>query len=134
MLVFVLAFSACENVKEKQKAEISAMQDTAIAAHDRVMPEMGKVLKYSKKAKMQMDSLSIDTVANALAIQQLDSLYRALEQANRGMMDWMRNYKTIADTTSFETAKAYMEDQITSVKKVEADILGSIKKAEDLLH
>lgn len=104
----ILVVSSCDNNKE-----VEALKAETMRIHDEAMKDMGPMNARSRQLKKEMaelDSLS----------PRRDSLLRlvsAMEKAEEGMMDWMKNYKAPGDDMPKEEAIKYLQEQKAAIEK-----------------
>jgi len=101
--------------------------------HDEVMPKMGEVMNLKRKvlAKAQEET---DTVA----VRALRQLAKDLDDANSGMMVWMREWSKnakphINEESDLEMRKEFFVQEMERVTKVKEDINGAIAAAKSVL-
>ncbi|MEX0314008.1 MAG: hypothetical protein AB3N18_07510 [Allomuricauda sp.] len=129
ILVLFLSYSC----KEKKKAEEGPSQmEQVMAIHDEVMPKMGKLGKLVGELKGK-----IDTTATG---QEYVSAMKDLQDANRAMMDWMRDFGIRFDPEEIldgkeltEEKQIWLDEEEVKVKALKEQINSSIAKAEKLL-
>lgn len=103
------------------------------AVHDEVMPKMGEMMKLKKQLLDKTADLTDST-----EIIQLRALAKDLDEAQSGMMVWMREWSKTAqphieEKTSEEDRDAFFTAEMEKVEKVKTDINASIAAAEEVL-
>jgi anaerobic selenocysteine-containing dehydrogenase len=129
-LVLVVVVAACSN-EEKEKKE--ALLAEVMAAHDEVMPKMGELRQVAKALKTKADSL--ETVADQDFSAQVSSLREAakkIEDANEGMMEWMRQFQMPDNESPIAEVLVYLQEQKEKVEKVKDDMLKSLEEGKAL--
>lgn len=126
----ILIFQACgpdqKDLNDAKRAEV-------IAVHDEVMPKMGQLKSFEKKALQKAEEFaSMDTV-DAQQVQEMRDLALELDQAYEAMFVWMRQYETEDGERSPEEVKAYLDEQMVSVSKVNQLMKSVLTKADSLL-
>lgn len=131
-LVFTLLifFQSCGN---KQVEENKAQREQVIAVHDEVMPKMGQLKSLEKAALQKAEELQNSDTPDLEKIESLKSLASQLNQAYEGMFVWMRQYDTEDGEQTPEEVKAYLDEQLLLVSKVNEDIKAALAQAELLL-
>jgi hypothetical protein len=131
-LVFTLLifFQSCGN---KQVEENKAQREQVIAVHDEVMPKMGQLKSLEKAALQKAEELQSSDTPDLAKIESLKSLASQLNQAYEGMFVWMRQYDTEDGEQTPEEVKAYLDEQLLLVSKVNEDIKAALAQAELLL-
>ncbi len=101
------------------------LYDRVMAIHDEVMPKMDDL--YTMKTVL---SEKLKETANLPEDKRkaLEELILQLDEAGKGMMDWMHQFKP-DDIVDAEQARAYLEDEMEKVRKVKNDILAVLEKA-----
>jgi hypothetical protein len=121
LFLFALIALSCES-KEK---EVEKLKSETIAIHDEVMPKMDDIMKLKKSLKNEQDSASENNNIQGLII--------ALEESDKAMMNWMRNYDPrMEDMTDDEKIK-YLKKQRASISEVSEKMNKSIAEAEEYL-
>lgn len=126
----ILIFQACgpdqKDLNDAKRAEV-------IAVHDEVMPKMGQLKSFEKKALQKAEEFaSMDTV-DAQQVQEMKDLALELDQAYEAMFVWMRQYETEDGERSPEEVKAYLDEQMVSVSEVNQLMKSVLTKADSLL-
>lgn len=122
MLIPFLIIS-CE-LKDK---EIEKLKSETIAIHDEVMPKMDNIMKLKTSLKTELDSLSNEDSTN------VQGLIISLENADKAMMNWMRNYDPQMKDMSDDEKIEYLKNQKSSIQEVSELMKSSISEAEDYL-
>ncbi|GAA0880707.1 hypothetical protein GCM10009119_36770 [Algoriphagus jejuensis] len=131
-LVFSLLifFSACGpsqiDLNKEKRAEV-------IAVHDEVMPKLGQLKTFEKKALQKAGELSMMDSVDGDQVKNLEGLALELNQAYENMFVWMRQYEIEDDGKTPEEVKAYLEAQMVLIAKVNKDIKDALAKADSLL-
>lgn len=132
LLLGGLIMSGCNSEEKEQKL----LFEEVMKIHDEVMPDMGKLMKLSKKFKVKANLLLLDSL-NATSMDQAGASFdmsEELEMANEGMMNWMRNFELVDESTPHEEAMIYLNKELISVRKVRDDMNKARTKAEELLE
>lgn len=131
-LIFILFifFQSCEN---KQVEENKAHREQIIAIHDEVMPKMGQLKSMEKAALQKAEELQNSDSPDQAKIEALKNLATQLNQAYEGMFVWMRQYSTEDGEQAPEQIKAYLDEQLVLVSKVNEDIKAALAQADSLL-
>ena len=131
-LIFILFifFQSCEN---KQVEENKAHREQVIAIHDEVMPKMGQLKSMEKAALQKAEELQNSDSPDQAKIEALKNLATQLNQAYEGMFVWMRQYSTEDGEQAPEQIKAYLDEQLVLVSKVNEDIKAALAQADSLL-
>ena len=122
MLLVVFACDSTDSFEEK-KAEVFEI-------HDEVMPKMGELMSLKKKV--------LDKVNESENPDELRDLALKLDQAQEGMMVWMRQWSANAaphenGETTEEERMDFLNSEMEKVKKVREDINGSIAEAKKVV-
>ena len=123
-------FQSCGN---KQVEKNKVQREQIIAVHDEVMPKMGQLKSMEKAALQKVEELQSSDVPNLEKIESLKNLASQLNLAYEGMFVWMRQYNTEDGEQTPEEVKAYLEEQLLLVSKVNEDIKVVLDQAEQLL-
>ena len=113
--------------------ENKIQRDAVIAVHDEVMPKMGQLKSLEKAALQKAEELQNSEAADLAKIDSLKNIASQLNQAYEGMFVWMRQYNNEDGEQTPEEVKAYLDEQLVLVSKVNEDIKAALTKAEELL-
>jgi len=132
-LAVIIGFAAlaCESGPSEEEQQ-NSMKDEVMEIHDEVMPKMGEMNTLKNELLADAESLAIDStnVENIEKSNTLKQIAAELEEANKSMMDWMRNYKPNFDEQTHEEIMQYLEEQKMKAGEVKNKILTSIEKAK----
>lgn len=121
---------ACEpsqvDLNNKKRAEV-------MAQHDEVMPKLGQLKSFEKKAIQKAGELAASDSVDYDRIKRLEALAAELSQAYEDMFVWMRQYKTDEEGQSPEEVKAYLDKQMILVTEVNKTIKEVLAKSDSLL-
>jgi len=126
-LIFITVLMISCDSKEKEK-EIEKLKSETIAVHDEVMPKMDEIMKLKKSLRTELDSVSNDESIN------IKGLIMSLENSDKAMMNWMRNYDPQMMDMSDEEKIEYLKKQKSAIQEVSAEMKSSISQAEDYLN
>lgn len=112
---------------ESKEQEVEKLKSETIAIHDEVMPKMDDIMKLKKSLKNKQDS------ANESEQENIQNLIIALEESDKAMMNWMRNYDPRMDDMSDEEKIEYLKNQKSSISEVSDKMKQSIGEAEEYL-
>jgi hypothetical protein len=115
-----------QDLNSEKRAEVMAI-------HDEVMPKLGQLKSFEKKAAQRAAVLAAKEPIDTLQIKQLEVLAKDLDQAYEGMFVWMRQYKLDEEGKSPEEIKLYLDSQLTLVTKVNIAIKDALAKSDSLL-
>ena len=116
--------------KEKQASEIKAVMDI----HDEVMPLMGKMIKYRKKAISRAELLLQDSLdSNDQEGMELENLAIELDAAAESMMQWMRSYNPDFDSLDHDEIMVYLKSEKEKINEVNTKIKSVMDKSKELL-
>jgi hypothetical protein len=134
-VVVSMMFIACQQKETKETSpenETSAvvqLRKDVIAVHDEVMPLMSKI--YQLKNKLR--SISSSGSAKDSDKTEIDSALKNLDSADQGMRVWMREFaKLDVSGLNEEEATRRLNAEMEKIKKVKADMEGSVKVAEEI--
>ncbi|MEL6276962.1 MAG: hypothetical protein AAFU03_17815, partial [Bacteroidota bacterium] len=106
--------------------------ETMMDAHDRVMERMGEIAQAQKGL---MDASEEEGIAEE-RLQELTGANEALERAYDGMMNWMRDMKSLDELRAEgEQTKIldYIKSENSKMTQIEADLDQGIAAAKELL-
>ncbi len=129
--------SGNDATKKVMTKEDSAYTE-ALDIHDEVMPKMGKIIGYQKKAQQQLDSVAQLIKKSGMAgtkefKQRVDSLLFELKLAEKGMNDWMEGFTAEPKLPTTEERTAYFEDQKAKALKMKEKFFVALDKAKQML-
>jgi hypothetical protein len=148
MLALSLLMFACQNgSSEKVETATSAnspLEDSlykqVLAVHDEIMPKMGKLMGYEKKAQQQMDSLKSVMSGTSLPVEvsrrlatnanTLDTLNENLKAAEKAMNDWMDQFDPDPKMPTTEERAAYFARQKQKADSMKTQFLQAYQQAE----
>ncbi len=131
IIVTALFINACG---PNPSSENQKLRDEVIAAHDEVMPLMGKLKSMEKTATEKVKELESSPEPDSIQVEELKAVALDLSQAYEGMFVWMRQYKVDDEDMSPEELKAYLEDQKDQVNQVNEDIKNALDRASKVLE
>ncbi|MEQ8534699.1 MAG: hypothetical protein RIB86_22795 [Imperialibacter sp.] len=130
LLFMVASAAACSNEQKEQK---DALMAEVMAAHDEVMPKMGELRKTAKALQARADSLGALTGQDfAAEISTLRQTAERIEDANEGMMEWMRQFEMPDNEAPIAEVLVYLKDQKEKIDKVKDDMLKSLEEGKAL--
>jgi len=102
-----------------------------IALHDETMPKMGKIIGYKKVLQLKIDSL--DTYLSrkkdagaALLKKNYEKLLAQLNNAEKGMNEWMEGFNPDPQLPTSKEMVNYFEDQKQKAKKMKEDVFNAL--------
>lgn len=104
-----------------------ALYDQVMDIHDEVMPRAEDI--YQLKKELQEKVASTPNLV-AEKKQELELAIAQLDSADQSMMDWMHHFHPLPDSADQEKARAYLESEMESIKKVREFMNESIEKAK----
>ncbi|ALM08710.1 hypothetical protein SB49_13500 [Sediminicola sp. YIK13] len=129
--VFSLFFLSCK--EEKKEPNNNVQMKEVMAVHDELMPKMGKIGRLVGKLNKLEDSTETGQLYKEAKID--------LQEANKAMMDWMRelgdrfDYEEIMKGKELtEQKQLWLNEEQDKVKELKEKINGSIERAEKLLE
>tara|TARA_R110002012_G_scaffold304752_1_gene508408 strand:+ start:16031 stop:16456 length:426 start_codon:yes stop_codon:yes gene_type:complete len=130
LLFMVSTATACSNEQKEQK---DALMAEVMAAHDEVMPKMGELRKTAKDLQAKADSLSTLTEQDfSTEISTLRQTAKSIEDANEGMMEWMRQFEMPDNEAPIAEVLVYLKDQKEKVDTVRDKMLKSLEEGKAL--
>jgi len=119
-IMLVILLMSCES-KDK---EIETLKTETMAVHDEVMPKMDDIMKLKKSLKEIEDSTAQDEIMKLVV---------ALEEADKAMMNWMRNYDPKMEGMTDDEKIEYLKNKKASIEKVSEQMKSSISASERYL-
>lgn len=104
-----------------------ALYDEVMSVHDEVMPKMNDLYKAKATLSKQLredPGLSEEQKAT------INRKIARIDSASEEMMVWMRRFNPLPDSAGEDRAKAYLEGELTKVRKVKEDILQALESAQ----
>ena len=131
LAVLLITFSCGDGFD--REAEVDKILDL----HDEVMPKIGEVMNLRKKVLAKATDLESGDGTNE-QINALRDLAQDLDNAQKGMMQWMNDWAKksnphVKGTSTLEEQKAFFADEVVRVTKVKDDINNSIAEAKEAL-
>lgn len=131
-LVFSLV-AVVQSCGPNQKELNAVRRSEVIAVHDEVMPKMGQLKSFEKKALQKAGELEAMDPVDPEKVQQMKDLAVELDHAYEEMFVWMRQYETEDGARTPEEVKSYLEAQMKSVSEVNRLMKAALTKADSLL-
>ena len=119
---------AMEAMRSAQEVAYQSMTE----AHDRIMPMMGQVTAAQRAIKERLDDESLNDDREDL----YTAAFEELEDAEDGMMDWMRSMKPLAElreTMNNEAIMKYIQEETGEIAQVETRIKSAVANAKQLV-
>lgn len=116
-----------------QKDLNSKKREEVIAVHDEVMPKLGQLKAFEKRAIKRAGELAAMDAVDSAQVERLEALAKELDQAYEGMFVWMRQYELDEEGKTPEEIKAYLEEQMILVTEVNKAIKDVLAKSDSLL-
>lgn len=120
--IFFFVFTISCSPKEKKIIDLSK---EIMAIHDESMIEHGKIFKLRKNLLSQISSTN-DSILKETLTQLVDDL----DDADKGMMDWMHTYKAPEEFLPYEERLLYLENEKKKISTIRDQIHNSIIEAE----
>ena len=133
LLAFVMTFvTSCKEEKKEAPIVINEQLKLVMDIHDEVMPKMSKLGRLVGKLKGIEDSTEIGLQYKEARV--------ALQDANKAMMDWMKQFGGKFKYDEIHKGKAlteqkliWLDEEEVKVKALRDQINSSIARAEQLL-
>ena len=119
----------------QDKAAIEQAEKEVFAIHDEIMPQMGQLMEYKKTLSYEITALD-----SLLKIKANDSLQKrkdnalaissTLQEADKGMMDWMHGFNADYDKLSHEEIMKYLNSEKGKIEQIEIKMKESIANAK----
>jgi hypothetical protein len=129
--IFSVVFVTCK--EEKKVPTKTTQMKEVMAVHDELMPKMGKIGRLVGELNKIEDSTETGQVYKEAKIE--------LQEANKAMMDWMKelgdhfDYEEIMKGKELtEQKQEWLNEEEEKVKGLKEKINGSIERAEKLLE
>lgn len=118
-------------VEERAK---KALYDEVMEIHDAIMPRMDDIMQLKGDLREQLDQLKEATDAvTAEKSKAIEEIIQQLEDADEGMMNWMRNFRPLEDSTTYEDAIQYLEEQKKGIEEVKVKMEEAMEAAKNTL-
>ncbi len=133
--VTMAIFSSCG----QDKAAVEQAEKEVFVIHDEIMPQMGQLMEYKQTLSQEITALD-----SLLKIKTIDSLQKrkddalalsvSLEEADKGMMNWMHDYNGDSlKTLSGDEALKAMNAEKTKISAVRDKMKEGMEKAAQFL-
>ena len=127
-------FNCGGGTKESHEAVEQKLWDDMMVIHDKVMPSMGDIFKYSKSLQTYLDTT--EAVDPGLRTE-IEGTIEQLNQADDGMMDWMAALKQPAElkkTKSQQEVIEYLKSESEKIKVVKQKMEESIEAGREMVN
>lgn len=132
-ILFALSFVLLVGCNSEKK-EQAALFEEVMSLHDEVMPKMGNLRSLAGKLSDRADSLALDSLNdNQAQTNEIRDLSKRLKDANEGMMEWMRQFEQVEESTPHGEVMQYLMEQRRQIQKVRDDMINSESEAEKYL-
>jgi hypothetical protein len=123
----------------QDKAAVEQAEKEVFVIHDEIMPQMGQLMEYKQTLSQEITALD-----SLLKIKTIDSLQKrkddalalsvSLEEADKGMMNWMHDYNGDSlKTLSGDEALKAMNAEKTKISAVRDKMKEGMEKAAQFL-
>jgi paraquat-inducible protein B len=112
-----------------------SLHHDVMEGHDVGMAKMGQIRKSLAQIQQQLDSLNKLPVKqqDKQYLQALSGLQQELQNADKGMMSWMGEYKDDSAKDNEALRIQYLQAEKEKVNTVKKQILESLQRADSLL-
>lgn len=137
LITFLLCFS-CQSTEKKEvesseqeeklskfSEEENALYQDLMSTHDEIMPEMSDIMLLNKKIKA-----IVEDTQEPQELEKLNQLSKDLEDANEGMMVWMREFNPNLDELPEQEIVAYLKEEQKKIEKVKTNMESAIENAQ----
>ena len=130
LLILISVVFSCEKKEKKE----DLLFDEVMVIHDEATIEMSTLRKLAKKLEARVDSLqNMENTVDSIKIVELRNVVLMLREANKGMTDWMYDFKQLSDTVDSEVAISYLTEQKILISKVKKEMFEAKTQGELLL-
>ena len=124
-----------DGFSDKPVSRVDSLHHDVMEGHDIGMAKIGRLRKYMAQVQQQLDSL------NKLPVKQQDkqyqqaliTLHQQLQDADKGMNTWMKEYEDDSAKDNETLRIQYLQAEKEKVNAVKVRILQSIHRADSLL-
>lgn len=139
LLIFLLSCNNGSNKNDNSlKAEADSLYKAVLHGHDVAMPPSMKIPDLQKSAQRMVDSLAAlkgKAAEEAAPLKaKLEQLVNELDYADNAMTKWMAEMNWDSAANDLQQRVKYLTEEKLKVDKVKEAVLGSIAKADSLLH
>lgn len=117
-----------------QSNEFQAYEDEIMKIHDDVMPKMSDINRLSTELRNIKTKTSGAGEETQSKIEGLDDSLNSLRNAEKLMMDWMKNYSDTKARLTPDIAKIFYERELEKITNVKMAMLNSIENANAWLN
>lgn len=125
LFLIICMLGACNQEKDKEEA----IYNEVIALHDEVMTEMNTTARLKNELKEQLDNPSA-----GISTEEINSLMKALAEANENMMQWMRNFNQDLEGKSHQEKMDFYRQEKAKMQEIKKQFENAIEEAEELLN
>lgn len=139
--IFLFAFSllllSCgESTSESQADEAATsglgdLTNEVMAVHDEAMAKMGEVQQLMQALDQKANELQ--EAGEEKAASAMRDIVAELNDADRGMREWMRGYDPSAADPATEGAEGYLKNQLQKIEEVRENMFSAIQKGQAAL-
>lgn len=138
LCTFLSALIACSDTQsgDDTQQKVSVLQDEVLDVHDAVMPKTELILELQQQISAKITQLeSNSTNTNEENLTQLSDLKKELEEAEEGMMQWMRSYADSLDADMTPQHRlTYLQNEMKKIQEVQVSMEASIEQAQQYLN
>lgn len=115
--------------RQSQNRPVTDLEQSVMAIHDGVMPQMSELMRLKKGVSAKMDQTADEAIR-----ERGRQIGQQLTEADRAMMDWMHNYNgDTLNTLKPEQATQYLNAQKHAIEQVRDQMRQSITNASQFV-
>ena len=126
----LIAFAMVLSVSCKQQTKESSLEKELMDKHDVQMEKMEKTHQLRKSLTM----LENDSTFNEEQKAEIQSKIELLKEADKSMMNWMREYSRPDSAMNMDAQKAYFEAELVKMETVKSKMNEGIEEGQKCLE
>lgn len=128
LFLALLAISCLSTGCEQKPTERELLFDEVMDIHDECMPEVVTLNQIKRSLRKSKEGMQ-----DSIMIKKVNVTISNIENANEGMMVWMRKLEIPKEVDPDEEVVSYLKDQKVKIQKVSDEMFAALKEGNDLL-
>lgn len=134
IIPFVLIMFVLVSCQDKGKQEVAALHKEVMGAHDEIMPKHMKLQNMKATLEEQLKELNAAGEADSATVVTYHAAIDKLDEAVKGMDDWMHNWDVKYEEKGPEKAISYLKEQKKIIEEVKEDFKQGEEMAKSLIN
>ncbi|MEO1515139.1 MAG: hypothetical protein AAFV95_08995 [Bacteroidota bacterium] len=124
-------YKAVVNAEEDDVTKRAKLYDLVMNRHDEVMPRMTEITKVRRALAVAMKDA--EDSGNEERLAKVKEKFDMVENANKGMWDWMHSFKHPAPTDPQDQVMEYLQAELKKINQIDSDIDNAISEGNKFI-